>query len=257
MKIFNTVLVLLLSSVIFAQVAIEKETPDPNTILDFNSGDSKGLVLPYVESVSITNIAVPGTWYFDANESKVMFLGEKTTDMSVKYFKDPSKEFDKTQAFYANYNEGVLATRQGTIWVNKERDGVGREEKQGWRERSRERGIGMEGERRRGLNQNLLLSKTGRHALLLLFFSFLCSLLCPLPQSPSSPHLPLPSNASLPLAPLFFLPSFLSPTYINLIPFNPYSLFYSCIPFLILSNSPPLFFSSLLTYSCFSLFYTC
>ncbi len=115
MKNLITIVIILISGNLFSQIAIGKDTPDADAILSFGDAGDRGLVLPYVESAAITSIAVPGTWYFDANESKVKFIGDGVKDMSVKEFKDVTKKFDKTQSFYANYYEGVLATAQGTV----------------------------------------------------------------------------------------------------------------------------------------------
>ncbi len=116
MKIIITLILGIYSSMAFSQVAIGKASVDEGAILDFGTAGDKGLVLPYVEDTNIETNAVAGTWYFDANESKVKFITDDgVKDMSVKGFSDTAKMFDKTQPFYNDYNETLPATAQGTI----------------------------------------------------------------------------------------------------------------------------------------------
>lgn len=115
MKNIIVLLTLVYSSVAFSQIAIGKDTPDPGTILDFGDDGDKGIVLPYVNSAAITTAAVPGTWYFDAVESKVKFIADVVVDMSVKGIGDPAKKFDVNSAEYLKYNEATPSVTQGTI----------------------------------------------------------------------------------------------------------------------------------------------
>jgi hypothetical protein len=72
----------LLAPNIYSQVAIGKETVDGLGILDFASGDRRGLVLPYTNSISNpTN----GTLTFDTNSKKIKsFVNNNWVDLSFE-----------------------------------------------------------------------------------------------------------------------------------------------------------------------------
>lgn len=91
MKIF--LIILFISSLAQAQVAIGKETADGAGILDFASGDNRGIMLPRITDAS--GISTAGTLYYDAETKKVMCAGHTEEDLSVL-----EGEFDETANGY-------------------------------------------------------------------------------------------------------------------------------------------------------------
>ncbi len=104
-----TIVIAFLSITMTAQVAIGKANVDGDGILDFGVDGDKGILLPRVISISG---AVPGTLYYDTNDSKVKFQGSSLIDLSVKAVAQEN-EFDTSAEDYINHTEE--ATLQGTV----------------------------------------------------------------------------------------------------------------------------------------------
>lgn len=71
MKIIITVLIAFTSQFFFSQVGIETTTPHPDAILDFATGQNKGIVLPMVENLPSGLAASNGTILIDKSDGKI------------------------------------------------------------------------------------------------------------------------------------------------------------------------------------------
>lgn len=82
-----------------AQIAIGKDDVDGSGILDFATGDARGIMLPRVTEAA--GITTPGTLYYDADLMKVICKGHTEEDLSVK-----EGEFAMTATYTALDEEG-------------------------------------------------------------------------------------------------------------------------------------------------------
>lgn len=82
MKTTILMMTVLTAGILQAQVAIGKPTVDGAGILDFASGDNRGIMLPRVTDVS--GITTEGTLYYDVAAKKVKCKGHTEEDLSVK-----------------------------------------------------------------------------------------------------------------------------------------------------------------------------
>lgn len=82
MKTTILMIAALTAGILQAQVSIGKPTVDGAGILDFASGDNRGIMLPRVTETA--GITTPGTLYYDADTKKVMCKGHTEEDLSVK-----------------------------------------------------------------------------------------------------------------------------------------------------------------------------
>lgn len=67
------ILALALSTVVSAQIGIEKNTIDGSGLLDFPSGTTRGIILPLVQNTTVMSGTSGGTFVFDGAETKVKF----------------------------------------------------------------------------------------------------------------------------------------------------------------------------------------
>ena len=70
-KIIFTVLMLITNFTTYSQVGIETTTIHPDVLLDFPSGQNKGIVLPMVETLPTGSSATNGTFLIDKIDGRV------------------------------------------------------------------------------------------------------------------------------------------------------------------------------------------
>lgn len=70
-RIIFTVLMLIANFVIYSQVGIETTLIHSDALLDFPTGQNKGIVLPMVESLPTGSAATNGTFLIDKTDGKV------------------------------------------------------------------------------------------------------------------------------------------------------------------------------------------
>ena len=68
---YLTIIGLLFCLKLSSQIAIGKNTVDGSGLLDFASGTTRGIVLPYVDNTVVLSGIVPGTLFFDVSDSKI------------------------------------------------------------------------------------------------------------------------------------------------------------------------------------------
>ncbi len=117
MKLTITIITIIINSLIFAQVGIERNVfSTESAILEFADEGNKGIILPHVnDEATLLSNAVPGTWYFDTAQNKVKFITDAVVDMSVKPIENTANNFDASQAYYANFSENLPPNAQGTV----------------------------------------------------------------------------------------------------------------------------------------------
>ncbi len=114
---FILIMSFILSSV-QAQVAIGKESVDGDGILDFGDDNNKGILLPRI--INLDTNSVPGTLYYDTNDSKVKFLASTVVDLSVKEISE-GNEFDVSAEGYdelmekSELNGTIIGAEDSTV----------------------------------------------------------------------------------------------------------------------------------------------
>lgn len=67
-----------ISTTLYSQTAIGKETVDGDALLDFGN-DGKGIILPYVNEITVSN-PTPGTFIFDTQSKQVVYYSQTASE---------------------------------------------------------------------------------------------------------------------------------------------------------------------------------
>lgn len=99
-----TLLLIIISTHSFGQIAIGKAAVDGSGLLDFVDSTTKGIILPQVEDSSTMTTVTPGTLVFDGTTSKVQYFDGAWKDLSLNTGVTPILPTSSE----ANPNQGVI-----------------------------------------------------------------------------------------------------------------------------------------------------
>ncbi len=99
----------ILGTVLSAQIAIDKSTVDGDGLLDFAAGTTKGIILP---SITSTPGVVEGTIVFDSNDNKIKYFNGSWVSLNAD--SGESRMATNTVTDIANSNQGVIIGAEST-----------------------------------------------------------------------------------------------------------------------------------------------
>lgn len=74
-KFFSTILFFFISFIAISQTAIGKKTVENNNVLlDFNHGEQRGIILPWVTNQNDVLAPIGGTIIYDSNDKKIKYF---------------------------------------------------------------------------------------------------------------------------------------------------------------------------------------